>query len=382
MADGIAGRPKPRPGRLRRPARLPLHPAPAPPAPGARRSDAGRGGGAVVRPRRRPAAPVGGMADGDRSRRLRRRLRRDRLHRPGRADLRAAHDGRPSRARDRPRGGDRRRPPSRGRPLRPVRAAGPHPADRRGHRFARSAVLPLAGGAHALEAEVTLLLEARGLALAGRLHPADLAVGTPALVAIVGPNGSGKTSLLHALAGIGPSSGEVRIEGKDPSGLAPEARKRLLAYLPATRDVAWPVTARDLIALGGGRFEAVASMLDLEPLGDRRMDRLSTGERSRVLLARALAPRPRLLLLDEPAANLDPAWQLRLMEALRGCVADGRGVIAAFHDLDLAARYADRMLVMDGGRIVADGPPAEILGGEVVEQVFGIRRSGPGWALV
>jgi iron complex transport system ATP-binding protein len=229
---------------------------------------------------------------------------------------------------------------------------------------------------------VTLLLDARGLALAGRLQPADLAADLPALVAVVGPNGSGKTSLLHALAGIGPSSGDVRIEGIDPSSLAPEARKRLLAYLPATRDVAWPVTARDLIALGGGRFETVASTLDLEPLAGRRMHRLSTGERSRVLLARALAPRPKLLLLDEPAANLDPAWQLRLMAALRGCVADGQSVIAAFHDLDLAARHADRMLVMDRGRIAADGPPAEVLAGQVIQEVFGIRREDGGWALV
>jgi iron complex transport system ATP-binding protein len=232
-----------------------------------------------------------------------------------------------------------------------------------------------------LEAEVTRLLEARGLALAGRLQPADLALDSPALVAVAGPNGSGKTSLLHALAGIGPSSGDVRIEGVEPALLAPEARKRLLAYLPATRDVAWPVTARDLVALGGGRFEAVASTLDLEPLANRRMDRLSTGERSRVLLARALAPRPRLLLLDEPAANLDPAWQLRLMAALRGCVADGQGVIAAFHDLDLAARHADRMLVMDGGRIAADGEPAEVLASPVIADVFGIRRSENGWTL-
>jgi iron complex transport system ATP-binding protein len=233
-----------------------------------------------------------------------------------------------------------------------------------------------------VEAEVTALLNATGLVLTGRLHATDLVMGAPALVAIVGPNGSGKTSLLHALARIGPARGEVRILGTDPAGLAPEARKRLLAYLPASRDVAWPVTARDLIALGGGAFDAVASSLELEPLADRRMDRLSTGERSRVLLARALAPQPSLLLLDEPAANLDPAWQLRLMETLRACVAAGQAVIAAFHDLELAARYADRMLVMSGGRIAADATPAEILAGEVVEEVFGIRRQGRDWALV
>lgn len=229
---------------------------------------------------------------------------------------------------------------------------------------------------------MTALLEARGLALPGRLEPASLTIESGSLVALVGPNGSGKTSLLHALARIGAVRGEVRIDGDDPAALAPDARRRLLAYLPATRDVAWPVTARDLVALGGGGFDDVAPALDLETLADRRMDSLSTGERSRVLLARALAPRPKLLLLDEPAANLDPAWQLRLMALLREAVAGGQAVVAAFHDLDLAARHADRMLVMSGGRIAADGPPLEILAGEIVEQVFGIRRNGPEWALV
>ncbi|MEA3032986.1 MAG: iron complex transport system ATP-binding protein [Sphingomonadales bacterium] len=228
---------------------------------------------------------------------------------------------------------------------------------------------------------MTALLEARGLALPGRLESTGLVVEAASLVALVGPNGSGKTSLLHALARIGAVRGEVRIDGSDPDALAPDARRRLLAYLPATRDVAWPVTARDLVALGGGQFDDVAAALDLEPLADRRMDQLSTGERSRVLLARALAPRPRLLLLDEPAANLDPAWQLRLMAVLREAVAGGQAVIAAFHDLDLAARYADRMLVMSGGRVVADGVPAEVLAGAHLREVFGIRRGEKGWEL-
>jgi len=226
------------------------------------------------------------------------------------------------------------------------------------------------------------ILEARRLALPGRLEPTHLAVEAPALVALVGPNGSGKTSLLHALARIGGAQGEVRIDGRDPSALAPDARRRLLAYLPATRDVAWPLSARDLVALGGGGFDEVATELDLEPLASRRMDRLSTGERSRVLLARALAPRPRLLLLDEPAANLDPAWQLRLMAILRDAVAKGQAVVAAFHDLDLAARHSDRMLVMSGGRVAADGRPAEVLAGDAIQEVFGIRREGPDWALI
>jgi iron complex transport system ATP-binding protein len=227
-----------------------------------------------------------------------------------------------------------------------------------------------------------VILDANGLALPGRLETTDLRLDGPALVAVVGPNGSGKTSLLHALAGIGGARGEVRVDGIEPRTLGPDARRRLLAYLPASREIAWPLAARDLVALGGGRFDDVAAPLGLEALADRRMDRLSTGERSRILLARALAPRPRLLLLDEPAANLDPAWQLRLVDLLAGCVASGQAVLAAFHDLDLAARRADRMLVMEKGRVAADGTPGEILAGPVAERVFGIRREGGRWTLL
>src|SRR4051812_21961326 len=264
MADGLAGRPQPRPDCLRRRARHPRLAAARAPEAGARRADAGRGGGAIVRPRRRSAADPGGLPDRARRRGLRRGVRRDRLRRPGRADLRAAADRGASRARPPARGGDRWRPAPCRRPRRARRAARPHAPDRRRHRFARRALLPVAGRPHALEAAV--MLDARALALAGRLFATDLRVEAPALVAVVGPNGSGKTSLLHALAGIGGAGGEARIDGADPASLAPEARRRLLAYLPAGREIAWPLAARDLVALGGGRFEDVAAALDLDAL--------------------------------------------------------------------------------------------------------------------
>jgi iron complex transport system ATP-binding protein len=229
---------------------------------------------------------------------------------------------------------------------------------------------------------VTAPVEARGLALPGRLLPSDLVVEAPQLVCLVGPNGSGKTSLLHALAGIGRPQGKVRIAGEDPGRLPPAARKRRLAFLPASRDISWPVTVRDVVRLGGAEDEAALAGLGLAALADRRVDRLSTGERSRALIARALAQRPTLLLLDEPTANLDPAWQIRLMERLRE-TARTAAVIAAMHDLDLAARYADRLIVMDGGRIAADGVPAAVLGGPVIGEVFGVERGGDGaWRLV
>ena len=232
---------------------------------------------------------------------------------------------------------------------------------------------------------MTAFFAAGGLSLAGRLQPTDLRLEAPALVCLVGPNGSGKTSLLHALARIGGPAGSVRIAGEDPEALGPNARKRLLAYLPASRDIAWPLTARDVIALGlpaAAEPDTAIAGLDIAALAGRRIDRLSTGERSRVLIARALAPAPRLLLLDEPAANLDPQWQLRLMQLLKALVETrGIGVVAALHDLDLAARFADRLVMMKDGRIAADGAPAALLDGPHLHDVFGIRRGRAGWEL-
>ncbi|MFL6844772.1 MAG: ABC transporter ATP-binding protein [Allosphingosinicella sp.] len=230
---------------------------------------------------------------------------------------------------------------------------------------------------------MTPLLEARAASLPNRLRPTDLVVEAPQLVALIGPNGSGKTSLLHALAGIGAPLGEILIEGRP---LAAAGRRRQVSFLPASRDIAWPLTARDLVLLGLPRGaeeneadEAMAA-LALEDFRDRRVDRLSTGERSRVLIARALAPGPRLLLLDEPVANLDPLWQLRLMEMLRSATSErGQAVIAAMHDLDLAARYADRLILMEGGAIAADGEPQGIMGSQRLGEVFGIERGPEGW---
>ena len=148
----------------------------------------------------------------------------------------------------------------------------------------------------------------------------------------------------------------------------------------------WPVTARDLIALGspGGdsdaRIAELLAQMELSELADRRVDRMSTGERSRVLIARALVADPKVLLLDEPVANLDPLWQLRLMDRLQRTAREtGQAMLIAIHDLELALHYSSRLIIMDKGAIVADGDPRELLEGPEIPRVFGIERVEGRW---
>ncbi|MDQ3144159.1 MAG: ABC transporter ATP-binding protein, partial [Pseudomonadota bacterium] len=169
---------------------------------------------------------------------------------------------------------------------------------------------------------------ATAVALEARLSPTDLTVEAGQMVALVGPNGGGKTSLLRALARVEQAGGEVAIDGQDVDKLGEARRRRLLAFLPASREVGWPIAARDVIALGLGasdasRIDELVDLFELTELAGRTVDRLSTGERARVLLARALAARPRLLLLDEPLSNLEPYWVLRLIDILRATAATG-----------------------------------------------------------
>jgi iron complex transport system ATP-binding protein len=227
------------------------------------------------------------------------------------------------------------------------------------------------------------LVIADQLGLPGRLSPTSLTLESGTITCLVGPNGSGKTSLLHALAGIGGAQGNVQVDDEDLARQPPRRRAQLLTYLPSTRDLVWPLRARDLVALGGGsqaEVEDAMAQLDLAALADRRTGRLSTGERSRVLIARAISTRPRLLLLDEPTANLDPLWQIKFMDLLAHEISGrGRAAIVAMHDLDAAAMHADRLIVMNKGSIAADGNPAELLVSPVMARVFGIERGPLGW---
>jgi len=229
-------------------------------------------------------------------------------------------------------------------------------------------------------------LDARGVALEGRLSPTDLAVGPGELVALVGPNGGGKTSLLRGLARVERASGQVSIDGEDVDAAPPARRRRLLSFLPASRDVAWPITSRDVIALGlerrdETRIEELIGLFELAALADRPIDRLSTGERARVLAARALAARPHVLLLDEPLSNLDPYWVLRFLDFFRSAADGGQAVLVALHDLSLLLHF-DRAMLIAEGRVQMDEAPAKLMLDRRFEEIFRIRAAANGkWAI-
>jgi len=228
-------------------------------------------------------------------------------------------------------------------------------------------------------------LVARQLAISDRLHPTGLDVGPGELVALIGPNGGGKTSLLRALARIEGASGVVAIDGEDIDEAPMARRRQLLAFLPASRDVTWPISARDVIRLGldrddEPRVDELVSLLELDKLADRPVNQLSTGERARVLTARALVGNARLLLLDEPLSNLDPYWLLRFLDIFETAAQSGQMVLAALHDLSQLDRFSRAMLISDG-RVQMDEAPADLIASERFEGIFRINAANGRWAI-
>jgi iron complex transport system ATP-binding protein len=212
------------------------------------------------------------------------------------------------------------------------------------------------------------------------LEDASLTVAAGEVVGVVGPNGAGKTSLLRAGLGLLPlEAGEARLSDRPLASLKPDERAKLVGYLPQDRRVAWNLPARLVAALGATDLaDEAADTLALDclarvgaaDLADRGVLDMSGGERARVLLARLLATRAPLLVADEPVAGLDPDAQLLTLDLLRAEAAKGAAVVVTLHDLGLAARSCDRIVVVSHGRVVAEGPPREALSRFILGQVF------------
>lgn len=217
--------------------------------------------------------------------------------------------------------------------------------------------------------------------ISGQFQPGRVTV-------ILGANGAGKSSLLSCLSGLRePQSGTVTLDDHALLSLDGKERGRLIGLLPQRPDIHWNVDVKTLVGLGrlphSGRWgmiatdhEAVANAMeatDCTALAERKAMRLSGGEQGRVLLARVLAGEPKWLLADEPLASLDPAHQFDVLERLKNYAAAGNGVIVVLHDLTQAARFADDIMVMKDGAILAAGPRDEVMTAEIMAQAYGVE---------
>src|SRR6185436_12958914 len=359
---------------------------------GARRAHARRGYG--KEPGLRPRSSEAPAHRRDRARRRQRRCGdgRDRVRRSGRAAPAQTPGGPPAgtpSARERAwrRGPD----PSRRHHRSP--AADPAGAQARGgDRDHRSAVpvrpdLPVARGGGVME------IEAQGIAIrfgpVALLEGVDLAMRGGEMVGLIGPNGSGKTTLLRVLANLrAPEAGRVHYAGRTAAEIGTRELSRQIAYLAQGGAVHWPMRVETLVALGRlphrrpfqghdaadrHAIERAMTAADVAYLRTRTMGQISGGERLRVLLARALAVDARVLLADEPIAALDPLHQLQVMELLRMIASEGRGVIVVLHDLALATRFCDRLILLARGGILLEGAPAHVLTDAHVAEAYGVE---------
>lgn len=217
----------------------------------------------------------------------------------------------------------------------------------------------------------------------------DTTVQSGTFLGLVGPNGAGKSTLLRTITGmITPDTGTVEIAGEGITDFSSRERSRTIAVVPQETSVAFDFAVKDVISMGRtpyvGRFggsapadtAAVNRAMErtaVAQFADRPISEISGGERQRVLLARAIAQDTPILLLDEPTASLDINHQIRTLDLVAELVAEGKTVVAAIHDLNLAARYCDELLLLDAGHAVARGTPESVLTAETVEQTFAIQ---------
>ncbi|MET7772261.1 heme ABC transporter ATP-binding protein [Nocardia sp. NPDC005366] len=230
-----------------------------------------------------------------------------------------------------------------------------------------------------------LSIDRRGASRARRvLDTVDFEVVAGQVVALVGPNGAGKSTLLAALAGeLTPTEGTVELDGRRLDDWTPLDMARRRAVLPQSHTVGFPFTAREVVAMGRApwartergehddeRIDAALAAADVRHLAGRSFPTLSGGERARVALARVLAQDTATLLLDEPTAALDLGHQESVLRLATSRAAAGAAVVVVLHDLGIAAAYADRVAILESGRVAADGPPREVFTTELLTRVY------------
>ena len=230
-----------------------------------------------------------------------------------------------------------------------------------------------------------MTLALHGATVPGRLASATLELRPGEITAICGPNGAGKSTLLTVLAGLlAPGAGTASLDGAPLATIPARSRAQAIGYLPQNAEIAWDIDVATLTGLGRLPWRSLPAddraainealvATDLVPLASRPMSKLSGGERARALLARVLAGKPRWVLADEPLAALDLAHQAALLRTFGALVNEGVGVVLVLHDLARAMNGADRAVVLDKGRIVADGPPPLALSGEQIARTWGVR---------
>jgi iron complex transport system ATP-binding protein len=237
-------------------------------------------------------------------------------------------------------------------------------------------------------------LEARSCSvILGRrqvLHAVHCRLEPGFLVGVIGPNGAGKSTLVRALAGILPSP-DVFLNQRPLADFSAAKRAQQIAYLPQNTPAPWPMPCRDVVSLGRlphrdgslsrgqQAIERAMERANVLDLAERPLTMVSGGERARVGLARALAVEAPILLADEPIAHLEPAHQLQSLELLRTRADAGDAVMVVLHDLSLAARFCDSVVVIEKGTIVANGPPDVVMNDDLLRSVFGISTARSTW---
>jgi iron complex transport system ATP-binding protein len=235
------------------------------------------------------------------------------------------------------------------------------------------------------------ILAATGLSVVlGRrtiLSSVDITARCGEFVAVIGPNGAGKTTVLKAVAGLLEATGVIAIDGVPLQRLSRRERALKIGYLPQGHVFYWPLSVTEVVGLGRLPRGAGADLSEedrhavqrameatgVAGLAERAVTTLSGGERARVALARVLSSETELILADEPTASLDPRYQLVVLDILKRHAATSGTVVAVLHDLGLAARYADRLVLLDGGKVAAAGPPGTVLTESRIAETFGVR---------